>query len=83
MKISFKIQGIIAAIIVVASFILSFCLEKDIFYNLGWVLVGAFFAVNPVYPSKLFNANSENIQKGVRIAGLILIFIGLTNGFGV
>lgn len=83
MKIKFKWQMFIVTIAVIIGLIFSLYWKKDIFYNLAWSLCGFLFAINPVYPKSIFNSNTENIEKGVRIAGLIIIFIGLTNGFGV
>lgn len=83
MRITFKFQMIVTAIVVIASFVLSRCLGKDIFYNLGWAFCGQLFAINPVYPVRLFVGDSIKAKKGVQIAGFILIFIGLTNGFGI
>ena len=82
MRITFKMQMIVMAIAVTASFVLSRYLGKDIFYNLGWAFCGLFLVINPVYPIKLFAGDSIKAKKGVQIAGFILIFVGLTNGFG-
>ena len=74
---------IVIAIVVMASFVLSRYLGKDIFYNLGWAFCGLFLAIHPVYPVRFFAGDSLKAEKGVQIAGIILIFIGLTNGFGI
>ena len=39
--------------------------------------------LNPVYPQNAIHLEEEKAKKGIRIAGMILVFIGLTNGFGV
>ena len=83
MKMKFKFQIIISAILLIIGFVLSLYSENDIFYNLVWTLVGLTFILNPVYPSNIFRLKPEDAKKGVRIAGAILIFIGLTNGFAV
>lgn len=79
----FKLQVIISIILAAGGFVLSLYLTKDIFYNLAWVLVGLLFVINPVYPRSAVYLEEEKAKIGVRIAGVILIFIGLTNGFGV
>lgn len=81
MRITFKFQVIFMAIIVAASFALSCYFGKDIFYNLAWAFCGLCFVINPVYPKRFFDGDPLKAQKGVRIAGAVLIFIGLTNGF--
>lgn len=83
MRMTFKFQMIVTAIVVMASFAISRYLGKDIFYNLGWAFCGLLFAINPVYPVRLFVGDSLKAKKGVQIAGFILTFIGMTNGFGI
>ena len=83
MRITFKFQMIVMTILVVATFVLSLYLGKGIFYNLGWATCGLFLLINPVYPRSFFDGDTIKIEKGVRIAGIILFFVGLTNGFGV
>lgn len=79
----FKLQMTISIILIAAGLGLSLYLEKDMFYNLAWALAGGLFLVNPVYPQNMVYLEEEKAQKGIRIAGVILIFIGMTNGFGV
>lgn len=83
MKVNFKLQMVIFAILVVSGFVLSLCLKADIFYNLAWALVALILFINPVYPKNLVSLEEEQAKKGVRIAAVVIFFIGLTNGFGV
>ena len=53
------------------------------YYNLAWAFTGLIFFINPVYPQNAIHLKEEKAKKGIRIAGMILVFIGLTNGFGV
>ncbi len=83
MKINFRLQIIVTLILVIAGFISSLWFNKDIYYNLAWAFTGLAFFINPVYPQNAIHLEEEKAKKGIRIAGMILVFIGLTNGFGV
>lgn len=83
MKINFRTQIIVTTILVIVGFLSSLWFAKDIYYNLAWTFTGLVFFINPVYPKNLTNLEQEKAKKGIRIAGMILVFIGLTNGFGV
>lgn len=83
MKINFRLQIIVTLILVIAGFISSIWFNKDIYYNLAWAFTGLVFFINPVYPQNAIQLEEEKVKKGIRIAGMILVFIGLTNGFGV
>lgn len=83
MRLTFQAQIIVTMILVVVGFISSLWFNKDIYYNLAWAFTGLIFFINPVYPKNTTSLEQENAKKGIRIAGMILVFIGLTNGFGV
>lgn len=83
MRMNFRTQMVVAVILVVAGFIVSFWTAEDMYYNLAWALTGLVFFINPVYPETLTNFEQEKAKKGIRIVGMIFVFIGLTNGFGV
>ena len=83
MRINFRTQIIVTLILVIVGFISSLWLAKDIYYNLAWAFTGLVFFINPIYPINITNIEPEKAKKGIRIAGMILVFIGLTNGFGV
>ena len=83
MRINFRMQITVTMILVIVGFISSLWFAKDIYYNLAWALTGIFFFINPVYPKNITNLEQEKAKKGIRIVGMILVFIGLTNGFGV
>ena len=82
-RMNFRTQIIVTLILVVAGFIVSFWTAEDMYYNLAWALTGLVFFINPVYPETLPNFEQEKAKKGIRIVGMIFVFIGLTNGFGV
>ena len=83
MRMNFRMQIIVTIILVIAGFAISFWTAEDMYYNLAWALTGLVFFINPVYPETITNFEQEKAKKGIRIVGMILVFIGLTNGFGV
>ena len=83
MRINFRTQIIVTLILIIVGFISSLWLAKDIYYNLAWAFTGLVFFINPIYPINITNIEPEKAKKGIRIVGMILVFIGLTNGFGV
>ena len=83
MRINFRTQIIATMILVIAGFISSLWFNKDIYYNLAWAFTGLVFFINPVYPQNIVRLERKDAEKGIRIAGMILVVIGLTNGFGI
>lgn len=83
MRINFRTQIIVSMILIIMGFISSLWFTKDMYYNLAWVFTGFLFFINPVYPINITDLEQDKVKKGIRIAGMILVFIGLTNGFGV
>lgn len=83
MKITFKLQALFSVLLASAGLGISLYLKEDMFYNLAWMLIGLLFFINPAYPEKAVRLEEEKAEKGIRIAAMILVYIGLTNGFGV
>ena len=83
LKISFKAQLMIAAIIVIGGFVFSLYFENDIFYNFTWAFVGVLFFINPVYPQSKVHLEEVKAQKSNANCGSCCFFAGITNGFGV
>ena len=77
-KFTFKQQIITTAIVLLGTFLLSILLKQGIFFNLGWIVSGLMFVVNPVYPDLSVNANLDNIEKSIRVVGIVLVAIGLS-----
>ena len=80
-KFTFKQQIITTAIVLLGTFLLSILLKQGIFFNLGWIVSGLMFVVNPVYPDLSVNANLDNIEKSIRVVGIVLVAIGLSGFF--
>ena len=81
-KFTFTQQIITTAIVLLGTFLLSILLKQGIFFNLGWIVSGLMFVVNPVYPDLSVNANLDNIEKSIRVVGIVLVAIGLSGFFG-
>ena len=81
-KFTFKQQIITTAIVLLGTFLLLILLKQGIFFNLGWIVSGLMFVVNPVYPDLSVNANLDNIEKSIRVVGIVLVAIGLSGFFG-
>ena len=81
-KFTFKQQIITTAIVLLGTFLVSILLKQGIFFNLGWIVSGLMFVVNPVYPDLSVNANLDNIEKSIRVVGIVLVAIGLSGFFG-
>lgn len=81
-KFTFKQQIITTAIVLLGTFLLSILLKQGIFFNLGWIVSGLMFVVNPVYPDLSVNANVDNIEKSIRVVGIVLVAVGLSGFFG-
>lgn len=81
-KFTFKQQIITTAIVLLGTFLLSILLKQGIFFNLGWIVSGLMFVLNPVYPDLSVNANVDNIEKSIRVVGIVLVAIGLSGFFG-
>ena len=81
-KFTFKQQIITTTIVLLGTFLLSILLKQGIFFNLGWIVSGLMFVLNPVYPDLSVNANLDNIEKSIRVVGIVLVAIGLSGFFG-
>ena len=81
-KFTFKQQIITTAIVLLGTFLLSILLKQGIFFNLGWIVSGLMFVVNPVYPDRSVNANLKKKKKSIRVVGIVLVAIGLSGFFG-
>lgn len=83
MKLSFPCQAVLSLILLAAGLFLSLQLGSERFYNLSWALVGLLFLCRPVFPRIAAGLEEKKAQTGIRIAAAVILFIGLTNGFGV
>ena len=83
-RLSFKAQIRISFVIVVCAFVLGQIVKMGIFHNIGWILVGLLFAINPVWPEAVDWRNHDELRKGIRIGGvLVIIVFGFLIRYGV
>lgn len=75
MKWSFRAQVILTVIIIIAFNILSTVFEHWIFRSIGFGICGLLYLIHPVAPQNA--PNNKQMMLAVRIAGIILIFIGI------
>jgi|GEM_PF-6312923 len=81
MENTFKVQNRLAACAVVIGVIASTLQDNDLYFNLALIVSGIMFAVNPVVPEKW--ESTKGAGKVVRFWSVILIVVGLLNGFTV
>ena len=55
-----------------------------VFHNIGWILVGFLFVINPVWPKAVDWRNHGELKKGIRIGGILVIIVyGFLIRYGV
>ena len=75
MKLTYKLQMIISVIIIILANILTEIFDFWIYRSIGFAICGLLYVVHPAVPN-----NMEGNKQAVfwtRIAGVILIFIGI------
>ena len=75
MKLTYNAQMLISVVIIILANILTEILDDWIYRSIGFVICGLLFIVHPVVPNCV-EANRKAIF-WTRIAGVILIFIGI------
>lgn len=83
-QVSFKTQGCISLAIIICGFLSAQIFKMGIFHNIVWVLVGLLFVINPVWPQSWDWRNHNELRKGIRIGGvLVVIVFGFLTRYGV
>ena len=73
---SFKHQIWLGAAVFILSLVLSHVLHLGFIHNLGWILYGLLFIINPVPPENV-HGDPKKLKQYARIAGMIAVAIGL------
>ena len=64
-------------------FILARVFKQGWLTNVGWIIYGLFFIINPVWPQSWDWKDHTILRRSIRIAGVLAIIIGLITRFGV
>ena len=75
-KLTFQQQVWLGGIIFVLTIILSHVLHIGFIHNLGWIIYGLLFIINPLPPENV-HGEPQKLRKYARIAGIIAVAIGL------
>lgn len=83
-QLSFKTQVYISLAIVACAFLCGQIFKTGVFHNIGWILVGLLFVINPVWPKAVDWRNHDELSKGIRIGGVLVIIVyGFLIRYGV
>lgn len=81
---SFKTQGLISLAIFACAFLLGQIFRMGVFHNIGYILVGSLFVINPVWPKMWDWRGHDPLKKGIRIGSVIVIIVfGFLVRYGV
>jgi len=75
MKTNYSRQLTISLVIIVLFDVLNMLFKHWVFTSIGYCLCGLLWIINPVPPKKI--EENKYIRMGIRLAGLILILIGI------
>lgn len=83
-RMSFKTQSYISLAIVACAFLLAQFFKIGIFHNIGWILSGLLFVINPVWPKSADWQNHDDLRKGIRIGGAaVIVVFGFLIRYGI
>lgn len=83
-QLSFKTQSRISLAIIVGMFLLAQLLKVGMIHNIGWILIGLLFVINPVWPQAVDWRDHDELKKGIRIgSALVIIIFGFLIRYGV
>ena len=83
-QLSFKTQVYISLAIVACAFLCGQIFKIGVFHNIGCILVGFLFVINPVWPKAVDWRNHGELKKGIRIGGILVIIVyGFLIRYGV
>ncbi len=80
-KITFKQQMFFGLAIVLLGFVLSTLFKQGLFSNAGEIIYGLLFIINPVFPARC--ENIPRMRLYIRLAGLVVVVLGLMTRFSV
>lgn len=83
-QLSFKTQVYFSLAIMACVFLCGQIFKIGVFHNIGWILIGLLFVINPVWPKAVDWRNHDELKKGIRIGGILVIIVyGFLIRYGV
>ncbi len=85
-KLNYKRQCWLAVGIVLFAFILARLTGWTIAPNVGWVLAGLLSIVHPLVPESIkwrYAGDEKKMARDARIAGAVVVLVGLITKFGI
>ena len=76
-RLTFHTQIRVSLGIFILCLFLAHITKQGIFSNIGWIVYGLFFVINPVWPKSWDHADHSKLRLGARIAGVLAILFGL------
>ena len=74
-KLSFRAQSYISLAIIACAFLFERFFKFGVFHNIGWIIVGLLFVINPVWPKAMDWRNHDDLKKGIRIGSVLVIIL--------
>ena len=74
-QLSFKTQVYISLAIVACAFLCGQIFKIGVFHNIGCILVGFLFVINPVWPKAVDWRNHDELKKGICIGSVPVIIV--------
>ena len=83
-QLSFKAQVYMSLVILVCVFVLGQFFKMGILHNIGWIIIGLLFLINPVWPKAVDWRDHDELKKGIRIGSVLVIIVyGFLVHYGV
>ncbi len=82
-RLTFRVQIRVSIGIFICCIVLAILTKQSIFHNIGWIIYGLFFIINPVWPVSWDWKDHDKLRLGCRIAGVLAVLVGLLTHFGV
>ena len=81
-RLSFRTQAVIGLAVLALCAVLSALRHSGIYQNLGWILCGLMFLINPVWPEMWDKFDHGKLRTGARLAGVLMAVLGVLVRFG-
>ncbi len=81
---SFRVQGHMALAVLACAFLFGHFFKAGVFCNIGWILAGLLFVLNPIWPEGWDWKEHDKLEKGIRIGSiLVIVLFGFFMRYGV